>query len=142
MPSPGLFRTTSHVSASGSGQYSRHLLDVGGAEWDSLMATPDEVLDTFLQIPMELHGTDDAKFVELVRRLKQKFYLVNLHYNNHACDAARSPLPAWAFQVLWVHKSVGVLDAAAPSPAPVSPLNAPDRVGFPDCQALPPATAP
>ena len=109
-------------------------IDVEGAEWDSLMATPDEVLDTFLQIPMELHGTSEAKFVDLVRRLKRKFYLVNLHFNNHACDPAHAPLPAWAFQVLWVNRSVGVIDADGPSPAPLSALNAPDSLSLPDCQ--------
>jgi hypothetical protein len=109
-------------------------IDIEGAEWDSLMATPDEVLDTFLQMPMELHGVDEAKFVEIVRRLKRKFYLVNLHFNNHACDAASAPLPAWAMQVLWVNKKVGVRDRNGPSPAPVSLLNAPDNVSVPDCQ--------
>ena len=110
-------------------------IDVEGAEWDSLMATPDEVLDTFLQMPMELHGTSEARFVELVRRLKRKFYLVNLHFNNNACDPAHAPLPAWAFQVLWVHRSVGVVDPEGPSPAPTSVLNAPDSTERPDCQA-------
>jgi hypothetical protein len=109
-------------------------IDIEGAEWDSLMATPDEVLDTFLQMPMELHGVNDAKFVEIVRRLKRRFYLVNLHFNNHACDPASAPLPASAFQVLWVNKRVGVLDPDAPSPAPMSPLNAPDTLLVPDCQ--------
>jgi len=112
-------------------------IDIEGAEWDSLMATPDEVFDTFLQMPMELHGVNDAKFVEIVRRLKQRFYLVSLHYNNHACDPGVAPLPAWAFQVLWVNKKVGVLDADAPSPAPVSPLHAPDNAANPECPAVP-----
>lgn len=109
-------------------------IDVEGAEWDSLMATPDAVLDRILQMPMELHGTDEAKFVDVVRRLKRQFYLVNLHFNNNACTPAIAPLPAFAFQVLWVNKRVGVLDPDAPSPAPMSPLNAPDRPDSPDCQ--------
>lgn len=109
-------------------------IDIEGAEWDSLMATPDEVLDTFVQIPMELHGTDEPKFVEIVRRLKRKFYLVNLHFNNYACNPAVQPFPASAFQVLWVNKKIGVLDADGPSPAPISALNAPDNVSSPDCQ--------
>ena len=109
-------------------------IDIEGAEWDSLMATPDEVLDTFLQMPMELHGINEAKFVEIVRRLKRKFHLVSLHFNNYACDPASAPLPAWAFQVLWVNKKVGVLDPDAASPAPMSPLHARDNVLAPDCQ--------
>ena len=114
-------------------------VDIEGAEWDSLMATPDAVLERIVQMPMELHGTDEAKFVEVVRRLKQHFYLVNLHFNNFACTSTIQPLPAWAFQVLWVNKRVGVLDPKGPSPAPMSPLNAPDNPGGADCQLPPPA---
>jgi len=120
-----------------NGDAGRQLLvkiDIEGAEWDSLMATSDAVLDTFLQLPMELHGTGDAKFVDIVRRLKRHFYLVNLHFNNHACTADTAPLPAFAFQVLWVNKRVGVLDPSSPSPAPMSPLNTPDNPKEPDCQ--------
>ncbi len=109
-------------------------MDIEGAEWDSLRATPDDVLDRIVQMPMELHGTDEAKFVEGVRRLKQKFYLVNLHFNNYGCGAASAPLPSFAFQVLWVNKNVGTLDPEGPSPAPMSPLNRPDKPGGEDCQ--------
>jgi hypothetical protein len=87
-------------------------------------------------MPMELHGTDDAKIIDVVRRLKQHFHLVNLHFNNHACSPAAAPLPAVAFQVLWVNKRLGVIDPNAPSPAPMSPLNAPDGPNRPDCQLL------
>ena len=109
-------------------------IDVEGAEWDSLMATPDAVLDRIDQMPMELHGTDEAKFVEGVRRLKRQFHLVNLHFNNYACRPETAPLPAFAFQVLWVNKRVGMLDPNGPSPAAKSPLNAPDNPRGPDCQ--------
>jgi len=109
-------------------------IDIEGAEWDSLMATPDEVLDTFLQMPMELHGVNEPKFVEIVRRLKRRFHLVSLHFNNNACGPGSAPLPAWAFQVLWVHKKVGVLDPGAASPAPMSPLHGRDNPSAPDCQ--------
>ena len=114
-------------------------IDIEGAEWDSLMATPDAVLETIVQMPMELHGTDETKFVEVIRRLKRQFYLVNLHFNNWACASNIEPFPAWAFQVLWVNKRVGVLDPDGPSPAPMSPLNAPDRPGSADCQLAAPA---
>ncbi len=43
-------------------------------------------------------------------------------------------MPSRAYQVLWVHKRVGVLDKDAPFPAPPSPLNAPDGPDLPDCQ--------
>ena len=109
-------------------------IDIEGAEWDSILATPDEVLDRIVQLPMELHGTEDPKFVEVVRRLKQKFYLVNLHFNNYGCGSPNLPLPSPAFQVLWVNKNVGTLDPAGPSPAPLSPLNRPDNPKAGDCQ--------
>jgi hypothetical protein len=85
-------------------------------------------------MPMELHGVNEWRFVEVVRRLKQKFYLVNLHFNNWACTPESEPLPAFAFQVLWVNKRLGVLDESAPTPAPMSALNAPDNPLRRDCQ--------
>ena len=107
-------------------------IDVEGAEWDALMATSDEVLATIDQLPMELHGVNEAKFIEVVRKLKRNFHLVNLHFNNFSCSPEAAPLPALAYQVLFVNKRIGVLDASKGTPPP-SPLNAPDRVA-PDCQ--------
>ena len=109
-------------------------IDVEGAEWDSLAATPDAVLDRIEQMPMELHGVDERRFLALVRRLKTRFHLVNLHFNNHSCTPDAAPLPSRAYQVLWVHKRIGVLDPDAPFPAPPSPLNAPDNRRLRDCQ--------
>ena len=110
-------------------------IDVEGAEWDSLMATPPEVLDRIVQMPMELHGTNEQRFVDTIRKLKQTFYVVNLHYNNWACTPDVAPLRAYAYQVLLVNKRVGVLDPAVTPPAPSSPLNAPDNPNAPECSA-------
>ena len=109
-------------------------VDVEGAEWDALLATPDAVLAQIDQMPMELHGVDERRFLDVVRRLKQHFYLVNLNFNNFSCSWTSWPLPAKAYQVLWVNKRLGVLDDLAPTPVPNSALNAPDRPGVPDCQ--------
>jgi hypothetical protein len=109
-------------------------MDIEGAEWDSLLAAPDELLAAIPQIAMEMHGFDDPKIVEVLRKLKRNFYLVNLHFNNWSCTPKAAPLPAWAYQVLWVNKRIGVLDPAVPVPAPMSPLNAPDSPTWPDCQ--------
>ncbi len=109
-------------------------IDVEGAEWDSLIATPDDVLARIDQMPMELHGIDDERYLALVRRLKRQFHLVNLHFNNYACGAASYPFPSPAYQVLWVNKRLGEVDPSAPVPAPPSPLNAPDAAQAPDCQ--------
>lgn len=114
-------------------------LDIEGAEWESLLVTPDAVLDRIDQMPMELHIDPIHRGVtnlhlQVVRRLKQKFYQVNLHFNNSSCTRHLEPLPAWAFQVLWVNKRLGELDESAPTPAPFSALNAPDNTERPDCQ--------
>jgi hypothetical protein len=120
-----------------NGDTSRHLIvkmDIEGAEWDSLLAAPDDLLASISQIAMEMHGYKDPKILEVLRKLKRHFYLVNLHFNNWSCTSKAAPLPAWAYQVLWVNKRIGVLDPTAPVPAPMSPLNAPDSPTWPDCQ--------
>jgi hypothetical protein len=111
-------------------------IDIEGAEWDSLLAAPDDLLDRFVQLPVELHlrGADEAKFLQLVRRLKQRFFLVNLHFNNWACTTDAAPLPSPAFQVLWVNRRVGIPDGNPQSAGTMSPLNAPDNPDAPDCQ--------
>jgi hypothetical protein len=109
-------------------------IDIEGAEWEALRATPDAVLARVDQLAMELHGTDEQRFLEVVRRLKHSFHLVNVNFNNWGCTPDAAPLPAWAYQVLWVNKRLGVLDPDAPSPAPRSPENAPDNPNGPDCQ--------
>src|SRR5947207_12952779 len=59
-------------------------MDIEGGEWESLLAAPDELLASIPQIAMEMHGFDDPKIVEVLRKLKLNFYLVNLHFNNWA----------------------------------------------------------
>ena len=117
-------------------------MDIEGAEWDSLLAAPDELLSSIPQIAMEMHGYEDPKIVAVLRKLKRNFYLVNLHFNNWSCTSKAAPLPAWAYQVLWVNKRIGVLDPAAPVPAPMSRLNAPDSPTWPDCQLPSPRAVP
>jgi hypothetical protein len=109
-------------------------MDIEGAEWDSLLAVPDELLASIAQIAMEMHGFENPKIVEVLRKLKRNFYLVNLHFNNWSCTPKAAPLPAWAYQTHWVNKRIGVPDPAAAFPAPMSALNAPDSPTWPDCQ--------
>jgi len=120
-----------------NGDIGRHLIikmDIEGAEWDSLLAAPDELLASIPQITMEMHGYNDPKILEVIRKLKRNFYLVNLHFNNWSCTSKAAPLPAWAYQTHWVNKRLGVPDPAAPVPAPMSALNAPDSPTWRDCQ--------
>jgi len=108
-------------------------IDVEGAEWDALLATSDAVLARIDQLPMELHGSHDRRFLRLIQKLKRTFYVVNLHFNNYSCSSETAPFPSRAYQVLLVNKRIGVLDLAAGTPA-ASALNAPDDPEMPDCQ--------
>jgi hypothetical protein len=112
-------------------------IDVEGAEIPSLMAAPPSVLDRIDQLTMEIHGTDD-RFLTLVRKLKRTFYLVHLHFNNQACGERWYPLPAWAYQVSFVNKRIGVLDPTAPRIVLPRPLDNPDFSVGHDCQSTGP----
>jgi hypothetical protein len=113
-------------------------MDVEGAEWQSLLATPDEVLARIDQLPMELHGVDDVPLLRVLEKLKRNFYLVHLHFNNWACKPELAPFPGFAYQVLFVNKRVGVLGTPKPGTLPASAFDAPDNPKGKDCQV--PAT--
>jgi hypothetical protein len=102
-------------------------LDVEGAEWDALVATPDSVLEAIDQLPMELHWVDEQRMIDAVRKLKRTFYLANLHFNNWACSPDVAPFLGRAFQVLWVNKRLTEPDPARSAPSPTRPPNAPDN---------------
>jgi hypothetical protein len=109
-------------------------MDVEGAEWKSLLATPDEVLATIDQLPMELHGTGDPLFLEVLQKLKRHFYIVHLHFNNWACQPNVAPFPANAFQVLLVNKRIGVPGTPPPGTPPARQFDARDNPKGADCQ--------
>lgn len=109
-------------------------MDVEGAEWASLLATPDAVLSQIDQLILEFHRVDDPRNVETVRKLKRFFHIVHVHYNNYACSADAAPFPAWAFQVLMVNKEIGEIDPAAKPRIGPHPLDRPDDPKRPDCQ--------
>ncbi len=113
-------------------------MDVEGAEWDALVATPDAVLELVDQLPMELHGTSDARFLEVVQKLKRHFHLVHLHFNNWACAPDEAPFSARAYQVLFVNKRVGVLGTPAPGSVLARAVDAPDDPRTPECPLPPP----
>jgi len=117
-------------------------MDIEGAEWDSLLAAPDELFASIPQITMEMHGYNDPKILAVIRKMKRNFYLVNLHFNNWSCTSKAAPLLAWAYQTHWVNKRIGVPDSSVPVPAPMSPLNAPDSPTWPDCQLRTPRSQP
>lgn len=110
-------------------------IDVEGAEWDSFLLAPDSVFAHIDQLDVEFHHVDDPKYVEVIRRLKQFFYVAHLHYNNFSCDPALQPFPSWAFEVLFVSKRIAASDGSPVSPMPG--LDAPNNASAPDCQVSP-----
>jgi hypothetical protein len=75
--------------------------------------------------------------LSVVQKLKRTFHLVHLHFNNHACDPNLHPFPAWAYQLLFVNKRVGVVGRPKRGTAPPQAFDAPDNPHALDCQ-LPP----
>ena len=110
-------------------------MDVEGAEWDALGKAPVAVLQRIDQLAIELHHNEEQRFLDVVKKLKRFFYVAHIHFNNYSCEANQKPFPAWAYEVLFVNKNVGVLDSSAPGPD-LHPLDAPNNPGRPDCQAV------
>jgi hypothetical protein len=108
-------------------------IDVEGAEWESFLATPQGVFDRIEQIAVEFHGVSYPRFVAAVEKLRQTFHVAHFHINNYSCRGGIEPFPAWAYEVLFVNKRIGVTDGTAASPGP-HPLDAPNHPTAPDCQ--------
>ena len=109
-------------------------MDVEGSEWESILAAPDSVLASIDQLILELHGTDEPRFVEAVEKLTRQFYVVHFHANNHACSSGLAPFTAWANEVLLVNKRIGVPDTSGGLPVLPNPLDAPNAAAVRDCQ--------
>jgi hypothetical protein len=114
-------------------------IDVEGAEWDSLLATPDETLSQIDQLTAEFHwvqGKDgwieDDKYLRVVRRLKQFFEIAHIHYNNSACVGGLEPFPTWTYEVLFVSKRLAVVDPTR-KPSGLHPLDTPNDPRIPEC---------
>ncbi len=65
-------------------------MDVEGAEFEALIAMPDDVLGRFEQIVFEVHGLGHlgdagfrARFCRLFEKLNRQFTLFHVHANNH-----------------------------------------------------------
>lgn len=118
-------------------------IDVEGAEWDSLLAMPDETLRQIDQLAAELHwmrGRDGSvqydKYLHVVHRLKQFFEIAHIHYNNAGCATDFEPFPSWAFEVLFVSKRLAVVDPTRKPSTPNS-LDAPNNPRLPECLPKP-----
>lgn len=108
-------------------------MDVEGAELDSLLATPDAILNTFDQLVIELHRAD-RQFLDLVRKLKRLFHVVHLHYNNSVCTTQWKPFPSPVYEVSFVNKRIGIPDPAGPTPVLPNVLDAQNNLFRQDCQ--------
>ena len=109
-------------------------MDNEGGEWEALMGTPDEVLARIDQVPIEFHGFNEKRFLDVIRKMKRTFYIANLHFNNYSCAPHAAPLTAWAYEVLFVNKRIGVLDKSAQGAPLPSIQNVRNNPGNPDCQ--------
>jgi hypothetical protein len=129
------FETPEHQIAA-NGDAGRHLvvkMDVEGAEWGTFLDTPDELFEQIDQLVVEFHGVNQQRFVDAVKKLKRFYYIANLHFNNYSCTTLYRPFPAWAFEVLFVSKRLGVPDPSGNRVAP-SPLSTPNNPKIHDCQ--------
>jgi hypothetical protein len=108
-------------------------IDVEGAEWDAFVLAPDWVFEHIDQLVVEFHGVESDRFIAAVRRLRDFFHVVHVHYNNYSCDPALQPFPASAYEVLFVNKRLGVVDPGRRWGG-VHPLDAPNNPNAPDCQ--------
>ena len=108
-------------------------IDVEGAEWDSFLFSPGDVLAQIDQIAVEFHGVQDDKYVAVVQRLKEFFHVAHIHFNNAACAEGLDPFPTWAYEVLFVSKRLGVVDSSRVAGG-LHPLDAPNNPAFADCQ--------
>lgn len=109
-------------------------MDVEGAEWDAFLTTSETVLGKIDQLVVEFHGTDQTRFLKALRTLKKTFVVVNVHFNNFACDELVRPFPAWAYEVLLVNKGLAHVSLPEASPIPPNPLDRPNNATIPDCQ--------
>lgn len=123
-----------HVAKNGdTGKPLLMKVDVEGSEWASFLATPDAVFRDVEQLAVEFHGIDDPRSVDVVRRLKQFFYVANIHINNYSCSPGYEPFPGEVFEVLFVAKRLAEV-APAPRESRHHPLDAPNAATLPDCQ--------
>jgi hypothetical protein len=111
-------------------------MDVEGAEWDSLLATPEELFSHIEQLVVEFHGIGDKKYISVLQKLKKVFYIAHVHFNNYSCSKFAWPLPSRAYEVLFVNKRIGIVDETDAKPLFPNPLDAPNAPHLKDCQAV------
>ncbi len=109
-------------------------MDVEGSEWDSLLMTSDEVLNRINQLAIEFHFLENRKCIEVIKKLKKNFFVVHVHFNNCCCNESLSPFPSLLFEVLFVNKRIGIIEANTKTPLLPHPLDTPNKPDWQDCQ--------
>lgn len=121
-----------------NGDQGKHIvvkMDVEGAEWESLLTAPETLFRQIDQFAIEFHHAHEPQYLEVIQRLSAFFYIANLHFNNFSCDPKLAPFPAWAYEILFVSKQLGILDPNGEPVTGLDPPNAPNNLFEPDCQA-------
>jgi len=108
-------------------------LDIEGAEYLSLLATPSAVLDKFRFVVLELHDLDSLRsptfihclYLPLILKLNSLFDVLHFHPNN-ACPQWDCPIgqsfPS-VVEVTWHHKSRSLVQDPLPRTSHLHPLD-------------------
>lgn len=131
-----LFDTLAHQFEA-NGDTSKRIalkIDVEGAEWDTFLSAPADVLSQIDQLAVEFHGFETDTSLAVIERLVRVFEVVHVHYNNFSClSTGFEPFPAWAYEVTFVNKDLAVVDPSATAER-VHPLDARNDALLLDCQ--------
>jgi hypothetical protein len=117
-------------------------MDVEGAEWESLLSLPDEILQRVDQMAVEFHWEEndnhvwlqDPRYADVVRRLRQFFEVTHIHFNNASCVGDLTPFTSHAYEVLFVSKRLAVVDSTRRAGG-LHQLDAVNNASLQDCQA-------
>ncbi len=120
-------------------------IDVEGAEWESLLSTPDATLRQIDQLAIEFHWAEneafdwvnDERYLRVVTRLREYFEVAHLHFNNTSCIDDLQPFPSHAFEALFVSKRLAIVAPGGRASVP-HPLDAPNNPAFAECVAASP----
>jgi hypothetical protein len=140
------FDTVTNQLARNGDQSKRIVLkiDVEGAEWASLLSTPDDTLRRVDQLAIEFHWAEnetfdwvhDERYLRVVTRLREHFEVAHLHYNNTSCIDDLQPFPSHAFEALFVSKRLAIVAPERRATIP-HPLDAPNNPSFAECVVQP-----
>ena len=119
-------------------------IDVEGAEWTSLLSTPDDTLRRVDQLAIEFHWAEnetfdwvhDERYLRVVTRLREHFEVAHLHFNNTSCIDDLQPFPSHAFEALFVSKRLAIVAPDRRASVP-HPLDAPNNPSFAECVVQP-----